>query len=169
MFLWYLVTIDYNTLDDLVKNCPHLRITFRDSIEEALDIYCAQLRYQEFEKNVPILPGDEAVITKRFKIFADWFQAIVGTKIPGLSVDKFRQLAIFIGAAARKDVLPGAFTKDIQWATIGRFLRTPREVGRELLGDVEGYPEPKGRWVGPKGQRAQCEKAGEIVDKILAL
>ena len=170
MFLWYLVTLDFDILDDLVKNCPHLRITFRDTIEEALDICCAQLRYQEFEQNSPvILPNEEAVLTERFRIFAVWFQAILGAKIPGLSVDKFRQAAIFIGAAARKNVLPTAFTKDVQWAAVGRFLRTPRDSGRELLGDVEGYPEPKGRWVGPKGQRAQCEKAGEIIDKILAL
>ena len=49
MFLWYLVCLERLSLDNLLKRGSHLKLPFGGQTENALDIYCNQLQYQEFE------------------------------------------------------------------------------------------------------------------------
>ncbi|MGA9377447.1 MAG: DUF262 domain-containing protein, partial [Phormidium sp.] len=70
MFLWYLICLDRDKLDSMLKNgiTTHLQISFRGTIEEALDIYCAQLKYQESYKETMLSSFDD--IQKNFNEFA---------------------------------------------------------------------------------------------------
>jgi hypothetical protein len=50
MFLWYLVMLHHDKLGEMLQDqslIRHLKLAFRGTTEEALDIYCAQLRYTE--------------------------------------------------------------------------------------------------------------------------
>ena len=52
MFLWYLICRERHSLDDMCKDpkqTMHLNIICRGTTEEVLDIYCAQLKFQENE------------------------------------------------------------------------------------------------------------------------
>lgn len=173
MFLWYLICLERNKLDDMLKNgaTKHLEISFRGTIEEALDIYCAQLKYQESynAKMLSSLSSFDDILT-HFDDFAKWFNYILSKGLAGISVDKYKQLALFIAGAVELDLSLENLTPK-QWNMIGKFIRRPRETARakELLGSSDPYPEPRGRWGGPKGQKIQCDKAVEIVSKIMQL
>lgn len=167
MFLWYLVTISRVNLDKILSNASYLKITFRGTIDEALDIYCAQQLHQEEDKASPrLLPSWDVIYADLFDSFSSWIKTILGNKLPSVSVEKYRQIALFIAAATELGIKPGDIS-DAQWGLVGNFIRNPRDTGKSLLGEGV-YPEPKGRWTGQKGQRAQCDKAIEAVKVIVA-
>lgn len=166
MFLWFLIALSRNKLDAILKNTAYLNITFRGTIEEALDIYCAQQLYQEENPSSPrLIPEWNEAYNKMFDFFSKWIRKILGEKLPNLSIEKYRQLSLFIAAATELGLDPDHISPE-QWGTIGSFIQNPRDTGRSLLGG-EGYPEPKGRWTGQKGQKAQCDKAVEAVRIIV--
>lgn len=168
MFLWYLVALSRDSLDAILKNTSYLKINFRGTIDEALDIYCAQLLFQEQNPgSAVLLPTVSRIYNELFDKFAKWVTKFLGEKIPNLSIEKYRQLALFAAAAVELGLDPDGIT-DPQWAQIGKFIQNPRDAGRALLGG-EGYPEPKGRWTGQKGQKVQCDKAVEAVRIIVGL
>ena len=113
-----------------------------------------------------MLPRWDVIYDKLFTDFARWIKVVLGEAIPNLSVDKYRQLAIFIASAVKLNVNPASLTYQ-QWSGISNFIQNPREAGRILL-PPEGYPEPKGRWTGQKGQKAQCDKAVDAVRAIVS-
>ena len=170
MFLWYLICLERNKLNDLLnspKGTKHLEITFRGTTEEALDIYCAQLKYQELEKNSPILLSPFDIIERNyFSNFALWIYTIISQGLTGISVDKYKQLALSIAGLVELKVNPDNLSEK-QWNLIGNFIRRPRQAGDKILDNNDTYPEAKGRWGGQKGQKKQCDKAVEIVSKIL--
>jgi hypothetical protein len=169
MFLWYLVCLERDKLDALVKRTKHLPVTFGGLTETALDIYCAQLQYQELGKGEDgknILSSFEVISGDYFNQFASWMHFILSRGLPGISVDKYKQLALFIAGAVELKISPKKLTEK-QWRNAGDFIRNPRKVGKDVLKDEDGYPEPKGRWGGAKGQKMQCEKTIEIVKILL--
>ena len=172
MFLWYLICLERNRLGDMLNaqsGTNHLKINFRGTIEESLDIYYAQIQYQEIEADsVDILSNIDTISNNYFPSFAKWIYKILSSGIPGISVDKYKQLALFIAAAVEMD-LPMDDLSDEQWNWIGEFIRRPRKTGREILSDSDDYPEPKGRWTTARGQKQQCEKTIEIVRNIMDL
>lgn len=172
MFLWYLICLERNRLGDMLNaqsGTNHLKINFRGTIEESLDIYCAQVQYQEIEADsVDILSNIDTISNNYFPSFAKWIYKILSSGIPGISVDKYKQLALFIAAAVEMD-LPMDDLSDEQWNWIGQFIRGPRKTGREILSDNDDCPEPKGRWTTARGQKQQCEKTIEIVRNIMYL
>ena len=93
-------------------------------------------------------------------------QFILSRGLPGISVDKYKQLALFIAGAVELNISPQKLTEK-QWKKAGEFIRNPRKTGKDVLNDEDGYPEPKGRWGGAKGQKQQCEKTVEIVKILL--
>ena len=169
MFLWYLVCLEREKLDGLVKRPKHLPVNFGGLTETALDIYCAQLQYQELGKGVEdknILSPFKVIHGDYFEQFAIWMQFILSRGLPGISVDKYKQLALFIAGAVELNISPENLTEK-QWKKAGEFIRNPRKKGKDVLNDEDGYPEPKGRWGGAKGQKQQCEKTVEIVKILL--
>lgn len=172
MFLWYLICLERRHLNDILVvpgGTNHLSIVFRGTTEEALDIYCAQLQYQESQKNSLALVLDLATISNQyFPKFAQWMETILSKGLSGISVDTYKQLALFIAGAVETNVVPEDLS-NVQWNSIGNFIRRPRQTSRDLLGNSDAYPEPKGRWTGQRGQKQQCDKAVEIVKKILEL
>lgn len=93
----------------IVKRTKHLPVTFGGLTETALDIYCAQLQYQELGKGVDdknILSPFKVIHGDYFEQFAIWMQFILSRGLPGISVDKYKQLALFIAAAVELNISP---------------------------------------------------------------
>lgn len=168
MFLWFLVTLDRDGLNNLLAakdGTKHLNIAFRGGIDTAMDVYCAQLLFQERHKPGKLaLSGIDVIQKKHFPAFKKWMDKVLGFAMPGITVDRYKQLALFIAAATEIKLDPDKLSEK-QWELIGEFVRSPRKACEELLGKG-AFPEPKGRWVGPKGQKVQCDKAVEAVQVI---
>lgn len=165
MFLWYLVARYRSNLDALLSrpdSLKHLNLTFRGTTEEALDIFCAQLRHTDRTRESAGLPAYTGALVEEFDLFASWFGWALA-KIPGLSVDKYKQLALFIAAAAGAEYDPKDLSDEV-WAAIAEFIRTPRKFAADR---GTPYPEQKGRWSGDKGQRAQCQAVADIVKAVV--
>lgn len=166
MFLWYLVTAQREALNSLLavpQQMKHLPIAFRGSTEEALDVYCAQLRWTDEHGGVEVFPTNTS-LQAAFDGFVDWIRVILSRGIPGVSVDKYKQVALLIAALVEQKITPKGLTED-KWDALAEFIRTPRQAGKKWLSD--GYPEQKGRWGGDNGQFAQCKRACELVREIL--
>ena len=91
--------------------------------------------------------------------------ATLGRGLAGLSVDKYKQMALLFAAMVELDLTPKELTHD-HWDAIGEFIRQPRSAGQKWL-KGDGYPEQKGRWGGTKGQKAQCDRVVELVQAII--
>lgn len=166
MFLWYLVALSREKLDAILKNTSYLNLTFRGTIDEALDIYCAHQLFQDKNPHQPnILPSADKLYGIYFDEFSKWIKKALGEKIPNLSIEKYRQLALFIASAVELKIKEDEIS-DAQWAMIASFIQNPRDAGKTILGE-QGYPEPKGRWTGQKGQKIQCDTAVKAIRIIM--
>lgn len=169
MFLWYLITRQRDTLDQLLSSADtmrHLTLGYRGSTEEALDIYCSQLQYSDSHGGVEVFPSYNSGLVDEFSAYEKWIEALLSSGASGLSVDKYKQSALVIAALVELDKSPvDLFKNDEAWGHLAQFIRTPRNAGQLWMSN--GYPEPKGRWGGSKGQKAQCDAAVEIVRRIL--
>jgi hypothetical protein len=170
-YLWYLVSRSYKELHQLLDgNVAHLRLSFNDNIDTALDIFCAQLRYQD--ERPPdafghILPCFKDIVGPLFDDFAIWIGAMLERGAVGLGPDKFKQIMLFIGAAAAQGLRPDDLN-NVQWTVLSRFLAHTRQNANLILGASVRFPEPKGRW-GPhseRGQFAQCKVMHQIAARL---
>ena len=169
MFLWYLVFVHRKKLDNLISTqdtMKHLAMTFNGSTEQALDTYCAQLQFTDAKKREPIFPTYENGLEKDFENFVTWIEAILGSGMSGVSVDKYKQTALLIGSAVELEIDPKALSDDA-WDEISGFIRAPRQAGTKWLNEEGGYPEPRGRWKGKRGQNAQCDMAKLLLSNIV--
>lgn len=167
MFLWYLVAKYRKALDGLMKSqdsAKHLGLSHRGMTEEALDIFCAQMKYQdENARKVKIICSLGNGLEDDFAEFVGWLNSILSKGLPSLSVDKYKQISLLIAAATELG-LDKNLANPI-WKELGDFIKAPRQSGNKWLKD--GYPEQKGRWGGQNGQFAQCTKAVELVKKVV--
>jgi hypothetical protein len=166
MFLWYEVARHRDSLDNLAHpdQMKHLPVSFRGSTEEILDIYCAQLEWTDEHGGPKVFPTLNSGLNDQFDAYATWLKAILGLGIAGLSVDKYKQTALLIGAATELEIDVDAVSNDA-WDAIADFIRTPRKAGSKWL--ESGWVEQKGRWRGAKGQKAQCSKVVELLRAVL--
>ena len=171
MFLWYLVTRNRKILNSLLStpsSMNHLPITFRGKTEEALDIYCAQLRSTDEEGGTSVFPtGDE--LQEAFNTFADWIRIILSQELAGIGVDKYKQIALVISAFAEQSIQPSSLSHDA-WDELGKFIRRPRRVADVLFKSgmmKTDYPESHGRWNGENGQFSQCIYVNGLVSVII--
>jgi hypothetical protein len=166
MFLWYLIQ-RYRDPVDALCNKPdamkHLALGFRGTTEEVLDIFCAQLQYTDANGGAAILPS-VTQLSGEFESFVAWLQHILSLGMAGMGVDKYKQMALLVGAAVELKLEPAKVSND-QWDAIAAFIRQPRIAGTQWLGQG-GYPEPKGRWGGQKGQKAQCDSAVKLLSVL---
>lgn len=167
MFLWSLIAAQYTELDGVIQNkdaLAKINVRFNQSIDEALDVYCAQLNFQDRNGIVPpILFTAEDLRASVFPYFARWI-AELGVNGPSLDVRKHRTVASLIGACYRARVDLASFRPE-QWTKAVEFIRRPVECAAAL--GVE-WPQSKGRWEGGKGHRAQFEAAAVVASKIAA-
>lgn len=167
MFLWYEVTRHRDAVDNLVSapdQMKHLPVTFRGSTEEVLDIYCAQLQWTDEKGGATVFPTYGSGLEGEFIDYIRWIHSILSRGIAGLSVDKYKQTALFVAAAVELDLSADALSNDA-WDAIAEFIRTPRKAGGKWL--VGGYAEQKGHWRGAKGQNAQCHQVVRLVKAIV--
>ena len=136
------------------------------STEQALDAYCAQLQFTDTKGGEPIFPTYGNGLETDFQNFVKWIEAILGRALSGSSVDKYKQMALLIGAAVELKLNPDQLNNDV-WDAISGFIRAPRQAGAKWLGEKGGYPEPRGRWKGNRGQKAQCDMAMHLLSKIV--
>jgi len=165
-FLWSLVCAQVDELDSILQNAAALQklnVRFNRAIDEALDAYCAQLRWQDTNTSAPppLMTFDE-MRDKFFPHFERWIDLLVGQKGTSLPVTKHRIVASLIGAAYKTQVDVTGFTLQ-QWANVVEFVRRPQDLAK-ILGCE--WPLSKGRWDGQRGYRAQMKAAHTIVAKI---
>ena len=169
MILWYLVFMHREKLDNLLSSpnsMKHLPLAFHGSTEEALDIYCAQLQFTDKQGGTPVFPTYGNGLENDFHSFVQWIDAILRRGLPGVSVDKYKQMALWIGAAVELKIDSDDLSFDA-WDAIAAFIQAPRKAGEKWLKDKGGYPESRGRWKGDRGQKAQCDMAKLLLQKIV--
>jgi len=169
MVLWYLVFLHREKLHQLISNpnlMKHLPLVFHGSTEEALDIYCAQLQFTDTQGRKPVFPTYRNGLEEEFHNFAQWISAILSRGLPGVSVDKYKQMALLIGAAVELEIDPDPLSHDA-WDAIANFIETPRKAGEKWLAEEGGYPESRGRWKGDRGQKSQCDMAKLLLSRIV--
>lgn len=169
MFLWYLVFSHREKLNNLISTpdtMKHLAMTFNGSTEQALDTFCAQLQFTDTKNKELIFPTYGNGLEKDFENFAKWIEVILGSGLSGVSVDKYKQTALLIGSAVELKLDPKTLSHNA-WDAISSFIRAPRQAGTKWLSEEGGYPEPRGRWKGRRGQKAQCDMAKLLLSKIV--
>ena len=165
-FLWSFVCAQCEQLDKILQNeaaLVKLKTTFHRAIDEALDVCCAQLRYQDTNSTIPpVLMTLSELRDSFFPYFEKWVGLLLGQKGPSIAVSKHRIVAAIIGAAFNSKVDPTTLV-DQQWTNIVEFVRRPQEIAKKLNCN---WPVSKGRWDGQKGYRAQMVAAQKIIQSI---
>jgi len=168
-FLWSVVAAQYDKMHDLLKNEGALRTLncrFNNSMDGALDVCCAQLRYQdqnEHKQEVPVLMTYDEMSNHFFPYFQKWVAAILGSKAVNTPVTKHRGLSAVIGTAYSLSCDVSTLNRQ-QWTDIAEFIRQPSKVASQL---GVNYPQSKGRWEGGKGYKEQFVAVKGIVRKII--
>jgi len=167
-FLWSLVSAQVDELDSILQNAAALQklnVRFNRAIDEALDAYCAQLRWQDTNTSAPPpLMTFAEMRDKFFPHFEKWIDFLIGQKGTSLPVTKHRIVASLIGAAYKKQIDIAGFTEQ-QWTNVVEFVRRPQDLAKKLGCE---WPLSKGRWDGQRGYRAQMNAAHSIIAKINA-
>lgn len=162
MFLWYLISKYRNLIDRILNDrglATNLNLTFRGNSDEALDIACAQFRYEDLNPEEPrLLPNLESLQKEEFPSFAQWWYQIRLNCGSIANVSKHRLIALLI-PALEKTFETSSPSFD-QWTLVGEFLRATRETAKNLQ---INFPESKGRW---KTQREQFDAFHSVVQEI---
>lgn len=165
-FLWSLVVAQVAELNSILQNpsaLQKLNSRYDRAIDEALDVYCAQLRWQDSNTSIPpALMTLEEMRHKFFPHFQRWVGLLVGQKGPSLPVSKHRIVSAIIGAAYKANVDPSKLSEQ-QWTDTVEFARRPQDLAKEYGCE---WPVSKGRWEGEKGYRVQMQAAQAVVAKI---
>lgn len=166
MFLWSLMAAQHKEIDNILQNSDALskiNVRFNRGIDEALDAYCAQLRYQDHNHgSPPALMPYESMQSDFFPYFERWIKRL-GSAGPNLDVRKHRTVASLIGASFREGIRPDEFDHE-HWGRAVEFIRRPTDKTASF--GIE-WPQSKGRWDGIKGYRAQMEAACKIARAIV--
>lgn len=164
--LWAMIAAEYQSVDAILGNSAALQklgTRFNKGIDEVLDVYCAQLRWQDVNADaLPAILTFERVRREFFPHFERMIKLLLGRNGPSLPVTKHRLVATAIGATFASRIDPDALGED-QWTDIVEFVRAPTDLAQRLGFD---WPQSKGRWDGNKGHRAQFETAQKIVTRI---
>jgi hypothetical protein len=165
-FLWSLVVAQVGELDSILKNTSALQklnTRFSGAIDEALDVYCAQLRWQDTDTATPpaLMTLDE-MQGQFFPYFELWVELFLGQKGPNIPVSKHRMVAAVIGAAYKQKINPRDLSEQ-HWTNFVEFVRRPIDLAKKFGHD---WPVSKGRWDGKKGYRVQMETAQALTSKL---
>ena len=167
MFLWSLLAAQYDTVDDIMKDKEHLHVLKQmppKGIDDVLDVYCAQVQYQDKIHKAPCaLMSVDEMEKKFFPHFRDFIHILWSMRAVHLNIQKHRYVANIIGATYREKISPEAITKP-QWGKISEFIMHPSDS--ERLYGVK-CSESKGRWDSQTGYRPQMQAASLIIRQIV--
>jgi hypothetical protein len=167
MFLWSLIAAQFDKIDSILKNADalaNIKVRFDKGIDEVLDVYCAQLQYQDNNDATPaVLMGLKEMQHDYFPHFEAFTNYLWSMAAPRLNVQKHRTAASVIGAAYREKIPPEKITKN-QWGKISEFIRHASD-GKNNYGI--DWPQSKGRWDGKTGYHVQMKAACRILKKIV--
>ena len=168
MFLWYVVSRCSGKIDQILQNERHLKkdldVSFHNTAAEVLDIVCAQFRYQDRDAETEqILPGAKELTDTYFPPFWSWWWQMRNQCASQVYVSKYRPVALLIHGLHQHFGADPLQVSDTQWGWIGKFISATRETASELGVDM---PEPKGRWGGARGQRAQIDAFVQVAAAI---
>lgn len=167
MFLWYIISCYSTQLANILSNdgylAASLNTNFAGRTDEAADLFCDQLLLDSKTSVKSSLPAANDIENKLFPEFVKWWYKIHSYS-QNVGVDRNRRMAIVFGALTK--FAPTTLTND-QQDLIQAFLRNPRNAVERMKWDT--IPEARGRWVGPKGQKAQIDAYFATVKKILAV
>lgn len=139
-------------------------MTFHNTADEVLNIICAQFRHQDRNPDMEkILPAAEELRDDYFPIFWKWWFHMRQQCASQVNVSKYRSVALLIHGLNRKFGADPTKLSDDHWGWIGKFISATRKTAAELEVD---FPEPKGRWLGERGQRAQLDAYIAVAGKI---
>jgi hypothetical protein len=165
-FLWSLISAQVEQLDVILQNTSALlalNCRFSRAVAEALDVCCAQLRYQdENQTSPPAIMSFSEMKERFFPFFQRWIRMVLGQKGPNLPVTKHRGLAAAIGAAYALHMDPDRFGEQ-RWTDLVEFIRRPQDLAKRF---EVAYPQSRGRWDGGKGYKTQLLAARGIVQRI---
>jgi hypothetical protein len=171
MFLWSLVTAQHDEMDDILNNedaLSKLKIRFNRGIDDVLDIYCAQVQWQD-NNNVtaPALMSFEKMRDAYFPHFQA-FTYCLWQNGPRLNIQKHRTAATVIGAAYREGISPEKITKKHKWGEVVEFIRHASDLDGFCKKKYHvDWPVSKGRWDGHTGYHVQMDAACRIIKKIV--
>jgi hypothetical protein len=166
MFLFAILAARHGEIDNIIQNgdaLAKLGVRFNKSLDEVLDVACAQYRYQDGHPDrPPLLPPLAELQSRLFPYFATWIEKLTSFG-PSLGVQKHRMMAITIGAAYRCGIDPHA----LDLAGWGRAIELVRQTQAICEGMGETWPQSRGRWDGPRGHRAQLAVLERVVGRLL--
>lgn len=162
MYLYYVIARDLTNVDTLLSSTTlhqSLKLKYDRTTITVLDLYCAQLQYEEAAASAKVLTTFEAMRTW-FDDFELWFNALKTAKVPKIPVNSSTKIALFIAGATAAWGTPASVT-DPQWQKIQILLTQGPGKIKEMLGFE--LPTTRGKW---PGQKAQIQELGTICQKI---
>ena len=90
------------------------------------------MKFTDVDSGPAVFPTYGNGLEDEFQNFAKWIDAILRRGLPGVSVDKYKQMALLIGAAVELDIDPDGLSHDA-WDAIAYFIQTPRLAGENGL------------------------------------
>lgn len=164
--LWSMIAAQSEQVDAILTNAAALQklgTRFNKGIDEVLDVYCAQLRWQDLNPDaLPIILTATEIRDAFFPFFQEMIKLVLGRNGPSLPVTKHRLVATLIGAAYAARVPTDALGEQ-QWTDLVELVRSPTDLARKYGAE---WPQSKGRWDGPRGHRAQFDAAQRLVARI---
>jgi hypothetical protein len=166
MFLIALVSAQVEMARELAKDpsaLALLRLGKPDTVDEALDMYCAKSQQDDVTGTGSSFFFDHAKIAQSFfPYFASFFSHAMTKK--RLDLPKTRLIATVIGASYSLGIAPEAISEK-GWTSLFRFFSNQRAVAQEL---EISWPESKGQWGGVSGSSQQMVAARSIIPRLLS-
>jgi hypothetical protein len=164
MFLWSLITAQVAELDAVLQDksaMAALRLPYADSVDEALDVYCAQSQSEDSRSVKKRRLMSVSDISTRF---FPHFQAFMDRVLRGARPDvrKSRVIANMIAATFKANESPEKIPPG-KWQHMMEFIESQRAGALALK---VAWPEPKGRWGGKSGTKQQMLAAVQVWDAI---
>lgn len=164
MFIWYLIGLYHNDINELVHDQAHLarklNMSFIDSIDNVADITLAQLNIEERD-GISKLCTFEVLQNDIFPKFVLWFDFFYKNFPSTFNIGRYRLISFMFAALYKYHPL-SLQDKHQDW--LDRLLNRPRDTST-ALGIT--YPETKGKWKSNKGLYNQIQSIHNIVDEIL--
>lgn len=170
MFLWSLISVYHNKLNDLLSNSDalhNMHCKYNGTMDEALDAFCAYLKYQDSNSGSPRLFFENAneLVDDFSKFFMDWF-SYIAINFSSIKVQRYRLIASVIGALYVLDADPAIASRDSEVIEkIAGLIRSPIDTAKQMK---KSYPAGKGRWGGGGGYYKQFEFIHDVTRSILS-
>lgn len=99
MFTWFIVAKTRSAIDAILQNKNHLmknlKLAFRNSTDEVLDIVCAELKYEDENPSAPrVLPDVTTLANEYFAEFQTWWYAMRMKCATQVQVGRHRAVAL---------------------------------------------------------------------------